>query len=420
MPKFANLPALTVATLAAADLFAVDQASGPTLKSIRGDQLLQGALVASAKKILDENSNEWATFVTTGSAVNQLTVTNAATGNAPTLTATGDDTNVPLKIDAKGTGTIGIGTVSTGVVTLGANSAVTGTLTGTSTSASALTVGRQGATNPVITIDASTASVVTGLKVKGAAAAAGLALSVTSSGAAENLTVDALGTGTITLGSVSTGAITLAQNTGVTGTLTGTSSSASALTVGRQGATNPALQVDASAGTSVTGVKIAAAATGGTTAISVISSGSNEKLSIDAKGSGTLTIGGTSTGIISLGRGSVSTAIFSGTKTSVATQNSTPTAAQLLGGYIHHTSVTGAGTATLDTAANIDAAIPGVATGDEFECLYANVGTQTVTITTNTGLTLKGTVAIPAGKNAVLYFARTAAGAWDVVIVVSA
>lgn len=104
------------------------------------------------------------------------------------------------------------------------------------------------------------------------------------------------------------------------------------------------------------------------------------------------------------------------TTTTIATQNSTPTAAQLLGGVIDHVSVTGGGTATLDTGANLDAACTNPQIGDTFSCLYANTGTQTVTITTNTGLTLKGTAAIATLKNALLTFVRTGAGTWRVYI----
>jgi hypothetical protein len=75
----------------------------------------------------------------------------------------------------------------------------------------------------VLQLDGSTASSATGLKIKSAAVAAGLALSVLSSGASEALTIDAKGTGTITIGSVSTGVIALARNTGVTGTLSASS-----------------------------------------------------------------------------------------------------------------------------------------------------------------------------------------------------
>lgn len=108
------------------------------------------------------------------------------------------------------------------------------------------------------------------------------------------------------------------------------------------------------------------------------------------------------------------------TPTTVSAQNSTPTAAQLLGGLIDHVSATGAGTATLDTAANLDAAYPNAQIGDMFPCYFANTGNQTVTITTNTGLTLKGTAAVPTLKNALLLFRKTGAAAWTVYIFLSA
>ncbi len=47
-------------------------------------------------------------FVETASAVNELTITNAATGGAPALSATGDDTNIDLRLNPKGTGGVGI------------------------------------------------------------------------------------------------------------------------------------------------------------------------------------------------------------------------------------------------------------------------------------------------------------------------
>ncbi|MDO8398905.1 MAG: tail fiber domain-containing protein [Bradyrhizobium sp.] len=93
-----------------------------------------------------------------------------------------------------------------------ASGIVVGSLTVTGTSASLIAAGRQGATDPVLQVDASTASVVTGLKIKGAAAAGGLALSVISSGTNENLTIDAKGSGTIRLGATSTGAVEFSRN----------------------------------------------------------------------------------------------------------------------------------------------------------------------------------------------------------------
>lgn len=54
--------------------------------------------------IFDENGNELLQFGTTASAVNNLQTTNAATGNNPVLQAIGDDTNIGLTAQTKGTG----------------------------------------------------------------------------------------------------------------------------------------------------------------------------------------------------------------------------------------------------------------------------------------------------------------------------
>lgn len=96
------------------------------------------------------------------------------------------------------------------------------------------------------------------------------------------------------------------------GTGTITSSSTNALTVGRQGATNPAFQVDASAATSVTGLKVSAAALAGGVTLQGITSGTNEALSIFAAGTGNvflganvannITIGGNSSSGVQIGR----------------------------------------------------------------------------------------------------------------------
>jgi hypothetical protein len=78
--------------------------------------------------INDTNGNELIKPGATGSAVNEITVTNAATGNAPQIGATGDDTNIDLRLIGKGTGKIRAdatygtltdqGTQSSGTVTL--------------------------------------------------------------------------------------------------------------------------------------------------------------------------------------------------------------------------------------------------------------------------------------------------------------
>ena len=63
-----------------------------------------------AHGINDENGNQQIIFQTTSSAVNQFDITNAATGNAPQLSATGDDSNIDVAIVPKGTGETKIGT----------------------------------------------------------------------------------------------------------------------------------------------------------------------------------------------------------------------------------------------------------------------------------------------------------------------
>ena len=59
-----------------------------------------------AHGINDENGNEQIVFQTTSSAVNQIDITNAATSNAPSIQATGGDSNINLKVGPKGTGLI--------------------------------------------------------------------------------------------------------------------------------------------------------------------------------------------------------------------------------------------------------------------------------------------------------------------------
>lgn len=54
--------------------------------------------------IQDDSGNEQLVFQKTASAVNHLDITNAATGNAPKISAVGDDTNIDLDLETKGTG----------------------------------------------------------------------------------------------------------------------------------------------------------------------------------------------------------------------------------------------------------------------------------------------------------------------------
>jgi len=76
-----------------------------------------------AHGINDENGNEQIVFQTTSSAVNQLDITNAATGNAPSIQATGGDSNIDLKVGPKGTGNVEIlGATNPGAIQLNCES----------------------------------------------------------------------------------------------------------------------------------------------------------------------------------------------------------------------------------------------------------------------------------------------------------
>ena len=57
-------------------------------------------------EINDSNGNEEIIFTATGSAVNELTIANAATGNNPNITASGSDTNIGINLTPKGIGEI--------------------------------------------------------------------------------------------------------------------------------------------------------------------------------------------------------------------------------------------------------------------------------------------------------------------------
>ena len=68
---------------------------------------LGGMLDVNGQSIGD-GTLELVKFAETASAVNEITVTNSATGNAPEIAATGDDTNIDLKLTPKGTGKLNL------------------------------------------------------------------------------------------------------------------------------------------------------------------------------------------------------------------------------------------------------------------------------------------------------------------------
>ena len=90
-------------------------ATGPTGDvSLTGTQTLTNKTLTAPKIvdggfIADANGNEALVFQTTGSAVNELEITNNSAGNNPILAATGGDTNIGIALTPKGTGEIVIG-----------------------------------------------------------------------------------------------------------------------------------------------------------------------------------------------------------------------------------------------------------------------------------------------------------------------
>jgi len=104
--------------------------------TLTGTQTLTNKTLTSPKigtSILDTNGNELALLTATGSAVNEFTIANAATGNDPTLSATGGDSNIDIAIKPKGTGetVFGTGAANATITSSGAHDLILDTNSGT-------------------------------------------------------------------------------------------------------------------------------------------------------------------------------------------------------------------------------------------------------------------------------------------------
>src|ERR1700721_1209618 len=132
-------------------------------------------------------------------------ITSLVLGPADVILAqTTDGTTVDYLISEGMPGPLNVFTLdSKGQIKQTNGTSITGATTLTSTSANALSVGANGATNPVFNVNAATSSVATGVQVTGAAAGSGVALLVISSGTNEAATIDTKGTGTLGLQTVS-------------------------------------------------------------------------------------------------------------------------------------------------------------------------------------------------------------------------
>lgn len=239
----------------------------------------------------------------------------------------------------------------------------------TAASTGALAVGANGATNPVLNVDTNTASVATGISIVGAAEGDRVDLKAISSGTNEGLDIDAKGSGTIVIAGVSTGNVQVGGGSSNPSFIID-STSATALVVGRQGATNPVLTVDANTGSNVTGVKITGAATG--TAVAVVATGSatDELLTINAKAAGTIGLGNISTGLVSIATASASLGMCYKKSVLASSGNTTMTSAM-------------SGSVMLLDGAATDYTLPAIGAGDvgmEFWFVATIIATdQTIT-----------------------------------------
>jgi hypothetical protein len=135
-----------------------------------------------AHGIIDENGNEQLIFQTTGSAVNQFDMTNAATGNAPSISATGGDTNIDVAIIPKGSGEtkVGTGAAAATLTSSGAHDLTLDTNSGTNSGVITITDGAGG--NIAITPNGSGNIVLDGLTFPNADGSADTFLKTNGSG----------------------------------------------------------------------------------------------------------------------------------------------------------------------------------------------------------------------------------------------
>lgn len=91
------------------NIFSINAATTADLTTAQtlSNKTLTAPRFASGGEIDNADGNEIIKFpATVSSAVNEITISNAASGSAPTISASGDDTNISLGLSPKGTGVV--------------------------------------------------------------------------------------------------------------------------------------------------------------------------------------------------------------------------------------------------------------------------------------------------------------------------
>lgn len=113
---------ITLPLLGAGDTFVFNAHTATLTNKTLTSPILTTAKVITA--LNDTNGNELVKVTATGSAINEITIANAASGSGPTVSATGGGTNIPLNLTAKGTGRVIIDKMARSVSTITANATV--------------------------------------------------------------------------------------------------------------------------------------------------------------------------------------------------------------------------------------------------------------------------------------------------------
>lgn len=95
---------LTIPTLSDSDTLVTNTSTSTLTNKTLTAPVIANAIVHGSVK--DSAGQEYITFTSTGSAVNELRITNSATGSGPIITVSGDDANIDMQLTTKGTGTV--------------------------------------------------------------------------------------------------------------------------------------------------------------------------------------------------------------------------------------------------------------------------------------------------------------------------